>query len=700
MVEKVWITDENASMMLLDYDIDKPDYVAFDTETTGLNIVKDKAFLVIVGWETPIITRVFCFEPTKQTLAILYELFKMAKMTFAHNTKFDLHMLTNTGFNYDLEQVKWSDTMILARLCLYADDEKQSLALKSLAKRFVDKNAGDDEKIVKSELMAIKKRNRTLLDNILKEKHNMTLKQFEATCKDIEQGMDTLPLEVQETYYEWEKDFGEPTYAEVPRDIMIKYAYNDVIITLGLIKKCLPILKNRQQVKTFLRENACILVFYRQERIGFKIDTDYLEECKIRLRAYIQKQRAKFYEMAGRVVNIGQHAELKKLYMEKWGVNLPSVSRTELPFHTAQMPQEAKDFTNLLLELRSLEKWYSTYIMKFVRTITDGRIYTQIQQAGTVSGRISSDFQQFPKEGLYDNEGNELIHPRSLIIPSGGIYNKVYCCDYSAMELRGQAHYTLKLFGGDKNLCRAYVPFECYRIGEVAGDRYFFNIDNEYDREHFEEFTWYCMENDEQWHPTDLHAQTAINAFGEEIKNSPDFKKYRKYGKVCNFACNYGAGYAALRANAACKDLTDNQIMKLHGAYGKTFPKVKAYQDIVQNTVNKRGYVQNEFGRRYYIKNTRFAYKCANYLIQGTCADAVKEVQIKLDKLFKDNHYKSRIVISVHDELIFEIADGEEHIVKDILKIMADQQWSKIPFIAEPEMFTTRWSEKKEVEVK
>ena len=698
MVDKIWITDENASIMLLDYDLDKPDYVAFDTETTGLNIITDKAFLVIVGWHTFDGKRIFCFEPTKQTLAMLHQLFLKTKMVFAHNTKYDLHMLTNTGFNYDLNPVNWSDTMILARLCLDADDEKQSLALKTLAKRFVDKSAGDDEKLVKSELTAIKKRNRTLLDNLLKEKHDMTLKQFEATCKDIEQGIDTLPEAVQDTYYEWEKEFGEPTYAEVDRDIMIKYAYNDVSITLDLVKLCLPILKNRNQVKTFLRENACILVFYKQERVGFKIDTEYLEACKIKLRDYIQKQRAKFYDMAGRVVNIGQHAELKKLYMEKWGVNLPSVSRTELPFHTNKMPDEAKKFTELLLELRSLEKWYSTYIMKFVRTITNGRIYTQIQQAGTVSGRISSDFQQFPKEGLYDNEGNELIHPRSLIIPSGGIYNTVYCCDYSAMELRGQAHYTLKLFGGDRNLCRAYVPFECYTL---KGDtKVPFDIDNDYHRTNFEKAKWFCLENDEPWHPTDLHAQTAINAFGEDIKNSPDFKKYRKYGKVCNFACNYGAGYEALRANAACKDLTDDQIRKLHGAYGKTFPKVKAYQDIVQNTVNKRGFVENEFGRRYYIKNTRFAYKCANYLIQGTCADAVKEVQIKLDKMFTERHCKSRMVISVHDELIFEIADGEEHIVKDILKIMADQPWSKIPFIAEPEKFTTNWAEKKEVEVK
>jgi len=696
MPKKHYITDEDAYKMIEYYNIDKPDFISFDTETTGLNIITDKAFLVIVGWDE----NIFCFEPTEYTLKVLNDLFLKANMVFGHNTKYDLHMLTNTGFKYDLSKISWSDTMILARLCLYADDDKQSLALKSLAKRFVSKDAGDDEKIVKSELLNINKRNRALLDGMLKERHQITLKEFEAVCKDIEQGLDTLPQEVQDTYAEWERDFGEATYADVPRDVMIKYAFNDVQITQALARLCIPIVKNRNQVKTFLRENACILPFFKQERIGFKIDTEYLMSCKTRLRDYIKKQRETFYKMAGKVVNIGQHAELKKLYKEKWGIELASVSKTELPFHIREMPEEAQKFTELLLELRSLEKWYSTYIMKFVRTITNGRIYTQIQQSGTVSGRISSDFQQFPKEGLYDDEGKELIHPRSLIIPSGGIYNKVYCCDYSAMELRGQAHYTMKLFGGDLNLCRAYIPYKCYRIDDVAGDRYFFNNDNDYDRKHFEEFTWYCIENDEVWHPTDLHSQTAINAFGADIVNSPDFKKYRKYGKVANFACNYGAGYEALRANSACKDLTDEQVHHLHEAYGKTFPKVKAYQEIVQRTINRRGFVENEFGRRYYIKNNRFAYKCANYLIQGTCADAVKEVQIKLDKLFTEKRYKSRMVISVHDEIIFEIADGEEHIVREILDIMAEQTWATVPFVAEPEMFTTRWSEKKEVDIK
>lgn len=425
MIEKIFIDESNKHLIFDFFSKDKPPFICFDTETTGLNIIEDKAFLIIVGWKE----HVFAFYPTKSLLDALNTLFLKANMVFAHNCKFDLHMLVNTGFDYDLTKIKWSDTMILARLVLDCDEENQSLALKTLAKKYINKNAGDDEKIVKSELMALNKQNRNILNGMLKEHCNMSLKEFETICDDIEQGFETLPENVKEVYNSWKKDFGEAKYCDINRDILIKYAYNDVIITYALAEKFIPIVKQRKQVNVFLRENACILPFYEQERVGFKLDLNYLEETRKKLQAYIKKQREKFYKMAGRKVNIGQHAELKKVYKENWGVDLPSVSKTELPFHTSSMPKEAQEFTKLLLELRSLEKWYSTYIIKLLKGNTNGKIYTQIQQVGTVSGRISSDFQQFPKEPLYGEDGNELFVVRKAMIPSGGVYNKVYCVD-------------------------------------------------------------------------------------------------------------------------------------------------------------------------------------------------------------------------------------------------------------------------------
>ena len=124
---------------------------------------------------------------------------------------------------------------------------------------------------------------------------------------------------------------------------------------------------------------------------------------------------------------------------------------------------------------------------------------------------------------------------------------------------------------------------------------------------------------------------------------------------------------------------------------------VQKYQNVVQHAIQTKGYVVNEFGRRYYIKNSRFAYKCGNYLIQGTCADAVKEIQIKVYRLLKDKHLRTRVIISVHDEIIIEVADGEDFIIKDIINIMQDQKWALCPFKVEPEMFTDNWANKSEV---
>ena len=102
------------------------------------------------------------------------------------------------------------------------------------------------------------------------------------------------------------------------------------------------------------------------------------------------------------------------------------------------------------------------------------------------------------------------------------------------MELRGQAHYTIKLFGGDLNLCRAYMPFNCYKIED--GQKINFDYKNINMVESYDKYKWYTLEDNKEWTPTDLHTQTTINAFGESIINDPHFKHYRKCGKVTNFA--------------------------------------------------------------------------------------------------------------------------------------------------------------------
>jgi DNA polymerase-1 len=128
---------------------------------------------------------------------------------------------------------------------------------------------------------------------------------------------------------------------------------------------------------------------------------------------------------------------------------------------------QPKRLAELIKELRSLEKWYSTYILPTIKNAQyDGNVYTQINSSGAVSGRMSSNFQQFPKNPLKTLDGQELFHPRKAFTVKGGHYESIVYIDYDQIELVTQAHYTLLVSGGDINLCRAYMPFRCFHYLE------------------------------------------------------------------------------------------------------------------------------------------------------------------------------------------------------------------------------------------
>ena len=133
---------------------------------------------------------------------------------------------------------------------------------------------------------------------------------------------------------------------------------------------------------------------------------------------------------------------------------------------------EPSIIASLIIELRTLDKWLSTYIEGMLNRVSNGRIYTNINNSGAVTGRVSSDMQQQPSEPLLNKKGDELFHPRKVFVNDDNA--TTYYFDFSQMELRLQANYTIDISGGDKNLCRAFIPFGCvsiftnkkYRLGD------------------------------------------------------------------------------------------------------------------------------------------------------------------------------------------------------------------------------------------
>jgi DNA polymerase-1 len=247
---------------------------------------------------------------------------------------------------------------------------------------------------------------------------------------------------------------------------------------------------------------------------------------------------------------VNQHAEIKKYYTKIIGKAPASTDKTFLK----KRADEGDELAVLIGRIRRLDKWKSTYIERILENSAyDGRFYTQFNQFNTVSGRFSGDAQQFPKDPIYTQEGYEYerVHkghtvPDQFILyhPRRAFTGHIYYLDYSQIELRVQAHYTLFL-GGDTNLCRAYMPFGCHHVD--TGKTY--NHDTpesraEWDLKDKNDNSAWLDENNEPWKPTDVHAATtwkALIAMGYDPNemDAKDLSWWRKKGKTFNFMRKY-----------------------------------------------------------------------------------------------------------------------------------------------------------------
>jgi len=623
--------------LILELKNSSKDWVAVDTETTGLHLKKDRPFLLTITFDDK--SRAVDLENVN--LAGLQEVFNTMlefKHFVGHNIKFDLHMLNNIGIVYEGANI--TDTMILARLALDTD-EVFSLALKSLATKYIDGSAADDQKVIKSALMKLNKANPNK----------------EHTYKDV---------------YDLEEY----------RQSMVDYALKDTEITLELAVKLIDVVYARNQQEVMQIENAIILPLFRMERVGLKIDREYLLDRNAYFKDYISKKRKELHRLTGENFNVGQSAEIKR-WFAKNDMLLNSSDDSSMEYVKSNAEGTVKDVANLIQELRTLEKWHSVYITRMLeKSEFDGRAYTQINANSAVTGRLSSDFQQFPKYAINDDQGNELFHPRRMVVPSGSAYNTIAFLDYSQIELRVQANYTYLISGGDLNMCRAYMPHKCVDENGVE-------FDPKTDVKDIFNKAWYTFEEQKKWKPTDLHSATTKQAFPDVNEDSEEFKKLRGLGKSTNFAKNYGATKNALMEQFGFEE---SVAIKLDKAYYLAFPKILDYQTLVRKIFFQRGYVKNMYNRRYYMKDKRFVYRLYNYIVQGSCADMLKSKIVEVDKLLRP--YKSRFQMNIHDEMSFEIYDGEEFLLPQLKEIMENVPGMTIPVVAELETTQTNWAEK------
>ncbi|SEM97541.1 DNA polymerase I [Lihuaxuella thermophila] len=371
-------------------------------------------------------------------------------------------------------------------------------------------------------------------------------------------------------------------------------------------------------------EMPLALVLAEMEQAGVLVDKDRLNELGIELKESMDRLTVEIYDLAGTEFNINSPKQLGEILFDKLG--LPVIKKTKTGYSTSAdvleklAPQH--EIVEKILHFRQAGKLYSTYIEGLKKEIrADGKIHTRFNQTIAATGRLSSTEPNLQNIPIREEEGRRI---RQVFVPSEeGWY--ILAADYSQVELRVLAH-----LSEDENLR------EAFRKG------------------------------------ADIHTQTAMDVFG--VSEEEVTPLMRRQAKAVNFGIVYGISDFGLSQNLG---ITRKEAKEFIERYFATYPGVKRYMDAVVEQAKKEGYVTTLLGRRRYLPdiNSRnfnqrsFAERTAmNTPIQGTAADIIKHAMVELDREMNEKKLRSRMLLQVHDELIFEVPEEELGVMQELVR--------------------------------
>lgn len=655
-------------------------YLIYDTETTGLNIISDKPFMFqygLVDHNLQLVSSDWFHVKDKAKMDVFKQHLLSINTIVGHNIKFDVHMAINAGFDKEIFMNKnFIDTSVLARLVVDHDtqtDKTFSAGLKTLGVRYLGIDSNTEERALKMELSRLVSEHKEKMKDCFKTQGVWDTKLTQTNQTKL----------INDIYLNWNKVFHlypqytqhrkaflqsnpEPTYEQCSN--VVTYGMTDIRLTHGLLKLWFPKAVQLQQVDTLKRISNATYPLVIMERQGLAVDVQQV----LKDRAKIVDELSKTTIVDPRTnttYSIGQHAKLKELYEYESGEQLESSDKeTRAEIESKSPAAKAANY------IAKLDKYLNTYVRSILDKLTlvgkEYRIFTQYNLAGTITGRLSSDFQQFPKDAITLADGTEVNIRSWFVVPKQDKY--MFYFDYSQMELRLQCEWTNIVNGHpDINMVRAFSPYKCI---EKDGK--------------------YFLEEDptKEWKATDLHGLTAKNAFPNIDETHPDWKHYRNLGKRTNFAVNYGAAAPKIQQSLKVDFPTAQALVQ---GYRKAFAGVVAFGKWISNRVYVTDNIPNLLLRRYYSRNK---HQLQNWLVQGSGADILL---LKLREIFEyiktKPHWK--FMITVHDELGFVCSDiPQEQLkreVKDIQKLMTHSM-SAVDIISDVEYTTTKWSEKDE----
>ncbi len=406
------------------------------------------------------------------------------------------------------------------------------------------------------------------------------------------------------------------------------YAGEDADITLQLKHLFEPLLKEKDVVPVFETvENPLVKVLVDIEYEGIRIDVDFLNDYSKELDREAKAAEERVYKEAGVRFNLSSPKQLGEVLFDKLKLD-PSAKKTKTgQYQTGEdvllkLAAKGHDIVDSILVFRELSKLKSTYVDSLPQLINPktGRVHTTYAQAVAVTGRLSSNNPNLQNIPVRTDRGKEI---RKAFIPRDADH-VLLSADYSQIELR-----IVAAISGDPNMCAAF------RSG------------------------------------TDIHSATAAKVYN--VPESEVTKEMRYKAKSVNFGIIYGQGAFGLADNLGisrteAKEIIDN--------YKKQFPGIQRYMDDTIAFAKEHGYVQTLMGRKRWLKDITssnftvrgFAERNAiNSPIQGTAADMIKLAMQKVHAEMKKAKLKSKMILQVHDELVFDAHRSEIAVLKPLI---------------------------------
>ncbi len=413
-------------------------------------------------------------------------------------------------------------------------------------------------------------------------------------------------------------------FSEVPLDTATNYAAEDADITLRLHEHLWPRLNETPSlVKLFDEiEMPLVPVLARMERHGVLIDVAMLRSQGNELGKRVLEIEGEAHKLAGQPFNMGSPKQIQEILYDKHKLPVLKKTPTGQPSTAEEVLQElALDYPlpQLILEFRSLSKLKSTYTDKLPEMIDPktGRVHTSYHQAVAATGRLSSTDPNLQNIPIRTAEGRRI---RQAFIASPGY--RIMSADYSQIELRIMAH-----LSGDKGLIHAFA------------------------------------------NNMDVHRATAAEVFGVAPDGVSD--DMRRAAKAINFGLIYGMSAFGLAKQLHIERVAAQEYVE---RYFTRYPGVRDFMEHTRETARRQGYVETLFGRRLHTSeinaanmNRRQAAERAaiNAPMQGTAADLIKRAMIVVDRWIPASGLDIRMIMQVHDELVFEAAEAAVDVARE-----------------------------------